>query len=161
VNAEQEKLIATTVHDASGCWLWSRGLDRHGYGKAYFRGKQTLAHRASYIAFHGEVPIGTCVLHRCDVRRCINPGHLFVGSIADNNRDAWGKGRTRGFITSSGKSRLRGSAHHRALVTEQKVREIRQARQQERASIKQLASRYGLKERTIKSIVQRENWRHI
>jgi hypothetical protein len=33
------------------------------------------------------------VLHKCDVRNCINPDHLWIGSAADNNRDCAAKGR--------------------------------------------------------------------
>ena len=50
-------------------------------------------HRAAYEAFVGTIPDGMCVLHRCDIRACINPDHLWLGTKGDNNTDRKLKGR--------------------------------------------------------------------
>jgi hypothetical protein len=42
---------------------------------------------------NGEVPAGSLVLHRCDVRNCVNPDHLFLGTYKDNMDDMYSKGR--------------------------------------------------------------------
>jgi hypothetical protein len=39
------------------------------------------------MAKNGPIPAGLCVLHRCDVRPCINPDHLFLGTQKDNMAD--------------------------------------------------------------------------
>lgn len=52
-------------------------------------------HRAAYSAFVGEIPVGAHVLHKCDVRNCINPNHLFLGSNLDNVADRVTKKRDR------------------------------------------------------------------
>ena len=51
------------------------------------------AHRFSYEHHIGPIPTGMFVLHRCDVRRCVNPAHLFIGDARDNLLDCIEKGR--------------------------------------------------------------------
>lgn len=72
-----------------GCWLWDGPLYKNGY--AYF---QTYgAHRASWIFHRGRIPSKMQVLHKCDVRHCVNPDHLFLGLPVDNTADMLRKGR--------------------------------------------------------------------
>jgi hypothetical protein len=71
----------------SGCWIWVGSLYRSGYGQLTAGGKHMAAHRASFIAHGGHVPHGLWVLHRCDVRCCVNPFHLYPGTPTDNRRD--------------------------------------------------------------------------
>ncbi len=74
----------------SGCWIWTGKLTFHGYGYAghHKRNRQPLtAHRKSWQIHRGPIPEGKHVLHKCDVRCCVNPDHLYVGTQADNNMD--------------------------------------------------------------------------
>jgi len=73
----------------SGCWLWIGTLYNTGYGKY---GKK-LAHRYMYEQLIGPIPSGLCIMHKCDVRCCVNPHHLAVGTLTDNNLDCRRKGR--------------------------------------------------------------------
>ena len=73
----------------SSCWLWEKTLFVNGYGRV--GGER--AHRKAWELSYGAVPDGMLVLHHCDVRSCLNPMHLFVGTQLDNMHDMIEKGR--------------------------------------------------------------------
>lgn len=81
------------VVTGSGCWEWQGFCNYKGYGMNSFRGKNRHLHRLMYQAVKGPIPPKHFVCHRCDVRHCCNPDHLFIGTAADNNRDCGNKGR--------------------------------------------------------------------
>lgn len=78
----------------SGCWLWTGGLYSRGYGMAFLPGgKPITAHRAMLIAQGIPLKLDDVVRHTCDVRCCVNPDHLLVGTQADNMDDMNRRGR--------------------------------------------------------------------
>ncbi|ALC12519.1 HNH endonuclease signature motif containing protein [Sphingopyxis sp. 113P3] len=84
----------------SGCWLWLGAANEQGrgsfrYGMAGEQKRTGLASRISYEMAIGPIPDGMQVLHRCDVPLCVNPDHLFLGTVTDNMRDMVAKGRHR------------------------------------------------------------------
>lgn len=82
------------VNKSESCWLWTSTLFDNGYGSFHLRGRTVSAHRASYMIHFGEIPNDLCVCHRCDVRNCVRPEHLFLGTRGDNNKDCAAKGRS-------------------------------------------------------------------
>lgn len=78
----------------SGCWEFRGSRDDYGYGQMWFEGRALRAHRAAYLTNHGSIPDGWVVRHRCDNPPCVNPAHLEVGTLADNNRDRAERGRS-------------------------------------------------------------------
>jgi hypothetical protein len=82
--------------DKSGeCWVWTGPVDENGYGYASGRtkGTQARAHRVSWERVYGPIPKGLYVCHHCDNPPCVRISHLFLGTAADNMRDASIKGR--------------------------------------------------------------------
>lgn len=80
----------------TGCWKWQAYILPSGYGLFTFEiGDRVLTHRASWRIFHGPIPNGLWVLHKCDNRWCVNPEHLWLGTHADNMKDMVQKGRQR------------------------------------------------------------------
>src|SRR3990167_10016094 len=110
------------------------------------------AHRLSYQLLVGDIPVGKCVLHKCDVPRCVRPLHLFLGTIADNNRDMVAKGRL---------SDRRGINGPRAILNEQQVIAIRKSYRPWKVPIRVLAERFGVSASAISSILTRRSWKHI
>lgn len=74
------------------CKLSWSSIDNNGYSRVPGDGK-TLAHRNAWEKAFGPIPEGMLVCHHCDVRNCIEPTHLFLGTYKDNLEDASKKGR--------------------------------------------------------------------
>jgi DNA-directed RNA polymerase subunit RPC12/RpoP len=78
----------------SGCSLWL-GTPNQGYGALLVDGRPRGAHRFALELHLGRrLARHEYACHHCDNPRCIRVSHLFVGSSADNMRDAVRKGWT-------------------------------------------------------------------
>ena len=89
----QERILArVAMQPDSGCWLWD-GSSNGRYGQINVGGRPVLAHRASYEAFKSRPDDDALVCHRCDTPYCVNPDHLFLGTVRENAIDMASKGR--------------------------------------------------------------------
>jgi HNH endonuclease len=142
------------VKKGSGCWLWQASFRRDGYGQFWISGRNNAAHRVSWFLTNEEWP-KVCVLHRCDVKACVNPEHLFLGTKKDNTRDMDAKGRR----NTSGAPK--GSKHPLAKLTEAQVKAIRAEYAAGKTTHKKLAAKYGMGKSMIGYIVTNKFWTHI
>ena len=141
----------------TGCWLWLQCWSDYGYGTLGIDKKAWRAHRLSYVLGVGEIPPGMVVCHKCDTRCCVNPGHLFLGTLADNNADKVNKNRqARGAsLRDSIKRVRRGVELNCTKLTEKQVEEIRAST----GTHREIAKRYPVTEQAIGRIRNQKQWR--
>lgn len=134
------------IEAQNGCWITLGTIKSDGYGEVTEGKKHFVTHRVSYEHFNGPIPEGLIVRHKCDNPPCMNPGHLEVGTHADNMRDMWERGR--GSL---------GEMQPNSKLTAKKVREIR-TRLANGDGVKPLAREYGVSPLMIRKIRNREKW---
>lgn len=84
------------MKDESSCWLWTASVNSKGYGSFAIKGSGVSAHKVSWALAKNDGVLSDSkshVMHSCDVRSCVNPNHLSLGTPKDNARDAISKGR--------------------------------------------------------------------
>ena len=133
------------------CWLWTGGLTPNGYGKLMVDGKMMVTHRYSWKIHYGNIPEGMCVCHKCDVRTCVNPNHLFLGTVQDNVNDRENKGRGR---------RLHGIFGCNNILTEEQAM-IAKACPEIRGAVTKIANAFNVHIATISAIKHHITWKHL
>lgn len=136
--------------ESEACWTWTGATNGRGYGSFnVVTAKPQLsvrAHRFAWLMSRGEIPAGLEVCHRCDNTRCVNPGHLFLGTHQENHLDAVRKGRKRAWGLQK--------------LDARQVLEIR-ARCAAGALQKDVARAFGISRNHVSSIVHRTSWAHL
>ena len=131
------------------CTLSTRALMSTGYAQLKYKGKLVYQHRLAYAEAHDldVFNLGGLVLHKCDVRNCVNPEHLFLGTYQDNMDDKVAKGRQtkgvdtgRGVLTDEDRASIRGRYRPRSAGV--------------RSNIYELAGEYGVAPSSIYRVVK-------
>lgn len=131
---------------ADDCWNWTAAVNTGGYGWFRLDGVSCGAHVVAWRLENGPIPDGSCVLHRCDNRLCVNPRHLFLGTKRDNNIDRANKGRS-----------CKGDARSNAKLNSDEIRNIRESSETSAA----LSRKYQVSRTTIVLVRQGKKWAHI
>lgn len=127
------------------CWLYS-GTPSQVYPLVSAAGRQLKVHRLAYLVHVGPIPDGLFVCHRCDVPRCCNPAHLFVGTLRDNVADMVSK-RRQAF----------GERAAAAVLSADDVLHIRSSSESARA----LAGRFGVCVAAVEHAKRGHTWPHL
>ncbi len=138
------------VEVTSGCWLWIGAKWPSGYGYVHVRKDVMMpAHRLSYIASYG-VFRDVFVCHHCDVRLCVRPDHLFLGTNEMNVADCVSKNR-----------QVNGSTHPLSKLDREKVIQIFKKRNIYGFSLKQLSDEYGVAVAGLSRILNGKIWKFV
>lgn len=137
-----------------GCWL-TKGNDRDGYFQTTItnNAKQhnVFLHRLMYWAANNQPDMtGLVVMHSCDTPNCINPAHLKLGTVKDNNVDRSNKGRS-----------AKGEKSGRSKLTELQVKEINDLYATGNYSQQDIATTYNVNQTCISAILLCKSWKHL
>ena len=145
----ESRLLEHRVVDCHGCWLWTGAITSGGYGQLRLvrGGKPIYVHHLSAMQSLGFIPHrGRWVLHRCDVKSCFNPTHLYLGTRKDNTKDAVARGQV-----------ARGEQNGGSRLTVGEVREIRRLRGQGKTQ-QAIADQFGITQSQVSVIESRKQW---
>lgn len=144
----EARLAANSAPQANGYVLWIGYTQPNGYGYINIGDFHIAAHKAALIFSGVAVPAGMDTCHRCDVRNCVNPAHLYVGTRRQNMADCTARGRH---------NKPRGEAHWCAKLTAAEVGALR-ARRAKGETVVSLAASFGIHHATVSRIARRV-WR--
>lgn len=124
------------------CWLWT-GATRNGYGCLKHNCKLLSAHRLAYVIRYRQIPERRIICHKCDVRLCCNPHHLYAGTPSQNRIDVTVRGRMPTMV-----------------LTPELVREIWKLRQQGLGK-RRIAKKIGVNASTVGAVLIGKSWTHV
>lgn len=135
-----------SIKEPNECWEWQSTKNNDHYGRFRIQGVRYMAHRVSFEFAHGAIPEGLVVRHSCDNPSCVNPNHLEIGTMGDNNADKVTRGR-----------QAKGERHGRSKLTEATVRLIKAAE----GSQRNIAKTFEVSQSTVRAIKAGHSWSHI
>lgn len=86
MDSAREARFWSKVRKTESCWNWTAGTSI-GYGAFWDGQKMNKCHRISYELLVGPIPKGMVIDHICHNKLCVNPEHLRVATIKQNNEN--------------------------------------------------------------------------
>lgn len=148
---QQEWIAAHVSHEEEECLSWPFKVYPDGRGQTHWNGKTARAHRVMCELRHGAPPTSKHeAAHSCGNGHlgCVNPKHLRWATRQENVDDMLVHG-----------TRVRGEKTHWAILTEQKVRDIREMATVLPVTL--IAHEYGITRQQCNRVVSRRSWRHV
>ena len=160
--------VEYVIDPETGCWVWQRYVSSNGYGRMRIGDRLHSAHRVFYSRARGPIPEGLQLDHICRNRKCVNPDHLFLGTVKDNSDDmiakeraAWQKDHSahvRAYKAATIRRNPNGSANSR-LTTAQVVEIKKRLAAGEKQSA--ISADYGVCKTAITHINTGRRWGHV
>lgn len=144
----------------TGCWIFMGALNESGYGIVGVGARGygvDRAHRITYSHFIGDIPQDMFVCHKCDVRSCCNPAHLFIGTNQDNVNDMVSKKRN---SRPPSNTHIKGIVHVHHKLNDEKVKKMRILRDKGK-TLKYLSDMFGVCDSVVLKICKRTSWKHV
>lgn len=138
----ERKLAHYARASVGGCLLWTGVMNRGGYGRLGWQGRNHSAHRLAYELAIGSIPEGMKVLHSCNAPSCINPDHLLLGTNAEKVKMA---------------RMAKGQRNGASKLTAEQVLAIRAAQGPQR----EIAAKFLVSHQNVGRIRRRQTWTHI
>ena len=137
-NGKRYQKLVQLGKNPNDCWNWIGSINpKTGYGKKQWFGKTWLAHRWMWTMLFGSIPKNLTIDHTCRNRKCVNPHHMELVSMIENQR--------------------RGSA---AKLTVEQVRKIRGI-EIRRGDRNRIAKQYNVSPMTISDIRSGRSWKDV
>lgn len=169
-------------HMKTCCWEWTASKSGgYGYlGEGVGSHKLVKATKVSWELHKGQVPVGQCLLHKCDNPGCVRPSHLYLGTQKQNAADRERRGRMHHATGDAHGTRTHpeslkrgddhwtrklhpwaGAANCKAMLTAKLVLKIRAEFNPATMEYSDLAGKYKVSPSTIGNIIRRETWAQI
>jgi len=137
-NDPRRKTIIYEINNSTNCWeCVSHYITEDGYPKCWYKSSSKCMHRIVFITHFNiiNLPSKLVVRHTCDNKLCINPAHLLIGTITDNNRDMFKRDRYNKKLTEKEVLVIRADTHNTNIalgqqynISEAMVRHIKNKR---------------------------------
>lgn len=142
-------LFIKKVKREGSCWIW-QACCLSGYGTFSIKRRTYYAHRVSWRWFKKEDPGQIRILHTCNIRACVNPEHLYLGTQSANMFQKFADGYS-----------TKGELHRRAKLRDCDVIEIRRLSDAGFNS-RQINKKFDwVSHRCIRGVIDGSRWSHI
>ena len=156
-----KRLLKHAERQDNGCLLWT-GCTALGYGVSSIKGVPTGAHRVSWMVKNETQQIPstlngekTNMRHMCHNPLCIEPTHLKLGTLSENNLQD----------KIDNNTIIRGEKHHGASISKEMASEIKLSKRKrgddDYVNQRSRSVRFGVSLDLVKSIDCGKSWAHI
>lgn len=155
---ENSFLKKTQRKDNDKCWPWKACVDQNGYGCMWNCILKKRSRVTRVILFlYKNVPFESKLIacHKCDNPICVNPSHIFVGTMKDNSQDMVKKGRY------NPANKPKGSKHFASKLSEADVLKIRNMYRTGEHTYGSIAQLYNIDKTVIGKIIKKTAWKHV